>query len=103
MIFKKMVPFSDYDSMLAWLFSQYPTYQSVGGRAYKPGLASMLRLADICGNPQESLRVIHVAGTNGKGSVASLLAAALSSAGLKTGLYTSPHLVDFRERIKIIL
>ena len=70
--------------------------------AYKPGLGQMFDYAAFLGDPQLRWRGVHVAGTNGKGSVCSMLAAALAAGGLKTGLYTSPHLVDFRERIKVL-
>ncbi|MCQ2181590.1 MAG: bifunctional folylpolyglutamate synthase/dihydrofolate synthase [Bacteroidales bacterium] len=70
--------------------------------AYKPGLDAMKRLDEVLGKPSEKLRCIHVAGTNGKGSVSSMLAAALAAKGLRVALYTSPHLVDFRERMKIV-
>jgi dihydrofolate synthase/folylpolyglutamate synthase len=76
-------------------------YQRVGASAYKEGLDGILNLCERLGNPQEKLRCVHVAGTNGKGSTSHFLASVLQEAGFKTGLYTSPHLVDFRERIKI--
>src|SRR4051812_21774676 len=69
--------------------------------AYKPGLDNVLGLSSICGNPHQSIKTIHVAGTNGKGSCSNLLAAVLQSAGYKTGLYTSPHIHSFTERIRI--
>ena len=87
------------------LFERHRSVQTAGfgSDAYKPGLEAMRDYASFLGNPQEKLRcIVHVAGTNGKGSVSSMLAAALSSQGLKTALYTSPHLVDFRERMKIV-
>lgn len=76
-------------------------YQRVGAPAYKPGLQTTLDLLESLGNPHHSFRSIHVAGTNGKGSSAHMLASVLASSGIKTGLYTSPHLKDFRERIRI--
>ena len=76
-------------------------YQRVGGAAYKEGLDGILALCEALGNPHKNLRTIHVAGTNGKGSSSHMLASILQEAGFKTGLYTSPHLVDFRERIRI--
>ena len=76
-------------------------FQRVGAEAYKPGLDNSIKLAAAFGNPQNSFRTIHVAGTNGKGSVSHLIAAILMESGYKVGLYTSPHLVDFRERIKV--
>ncbi len=90
-----------YEETLKYLYSSHPAFHVVGAGAYKPGLQNMRRVADALGNPQNKYPTIHVAGTNGKGSVSSLIAAALQSAGMKTGLYTSPHLVDYRERIRI--
>ena len=86
---------------LDYLFSSMPSFQQVGGDAYKPGLE---RIAEFCrsiGNPQRNYFVIHVAGTNGKGSISNMLAAVLQQAGYQTGLFTSPHLTDFRERIRV--
>ena len=91
----------DYKQTLDWLFSQLPMYQRVGQAAYKADLSNTIQLLKILGNPQEKFKAIHVAGTNGKGSVAHIIASILQEAGYKTGLYTSPHLKDFRERIKI--
>ena len=93
-----------YDSLISELFEKHPTVQTngFGAGAYKPGLDGMRRFDEALGHPWKSFRSIHVAGTNGKGSVSSMLAAALASEGLRVGLYTSPHLSDFRERIKII-
>ncbi len=76
-------------------------YQRVGSAAYKADLSNTEALMDLLGHPEKNLKFIHVAGTNGKGSVSHILASILQEAGFKTGLYTSPHLVDFRERIKI--
>lgn len=90
-----------YDDTLAYLFAQLPMYQRVGDVAYKEGLDGILALCEALGNPQKNLRCIHVAGTNGKGSTSHMLASILREAGFRTGLYTSPHLVDFRERIRI--
>ena len=93
-----------YGRAVAALFGRHRSVQSAGFSpdAYKPGLDAIRSYAAFLGNPQCSFRCIHVAGTNGKGSVCSLMAAALASTGLKVGLYTSPHLLTFRERIKII-
>jgi len=91
----------DYQETLQWLFSQLPMYQRIGKAAYKADLDTTIQLLDKLGNPQEKFSVIHIAGTNGKGSVSHILASVLQEAGYKTGLYTSPHLKDFRERIKI--
>lgn len=76
-------------------------FQNLGAGAYKPGLDTTLRLAEASGNPHRGLKCIHIAGTNGKGSTAHTLAAILQAAGYNVGLYTSPHLADFRERIKV--
>jgi dihydrofolate synthase/folylpolyglutamate synthase len=90
-----------YQATIDFLYSQTPQFQQIGAAAYKPGLQTVIRLSEAYGNPQQRLRIIHVAGTNGKGSTAHSLAAVLQKAGYKVGLFTSPHLVDFRERIKI--
>lgn len=91
----------DYKESLDFLFAQLPMFSRVGAAAYKPGLERSYALAEYFGNPQQRLRAVHVAGTNGKGSVSHLIASVLQSQGYKTGLYTSPHLVDFRERMRI--
>ncbi len=96
-----MQHFNDYNQTIEFLFSQLAVFQREGGGAYKPGLGTSLMLADAFGNPHRKYRTIHVAGTNGKGSTAHTLAAVLQSAGYRTGLYTSPHLIDFRERIRV--
>lgn len=90
-----------YQETIDWLFQQFPSYQNVGGKAYKPGLENIERLLACFDNPQEKLRCIHVAGTNGKGSVCSMLASVLTEAGNTVGLFTSPHIRDFRERIRV--
>lgn len=90
-----------YEEILSYLFAQLPMYQRVGAAAYKEGLDGIITLCERLGNPQEKLKYIHVAGTNGKGSSSHFLASIFQEAGFKTGLYTSPHLVDFRERIKV--
>ena len=90
-----------YQETLDFLFVQTPMFQNLGAGAYKPGLDTTLALAEAFGNPHRKLRCIHIAGTNGKGSTAHTLAAVLQSAGYKTGLFTSPHLLDFRERIRV--
>lgn len=91
----------DYQETLDWLFTQTSVFEREGAAAYKPGLDTISTLLRHLGNPHEKVRCIHVAGTNGKGSTASTLAAIYQAAGLRTGLYTSPHLVDFRERIRV--
>ncbi len=96
-----MLKHSNYQETLDWLFAQLPMYQRVGGIAYKKDLSNTIKLTDYLGNPENKFKSIHVAGTNGKGSVSHMLASVLQEAGHKVGLYTSPHLKDFRERIKI--
>lgn len=91
----------NYQETLDWLFSQLPMYQREGKAAYKADLNNTLALDEHFGHPHTQFKTIHVAGTNGKGSVSHMLASILQEAGYKTGLYTSPHLKDFRERIKI--
>lgn len=90
-----------YEATLDYLYTSMPAFQRVGASAYKPGLDTSIALDDYLGNPHRAYATIHVAGTNGKGSVSHLLAAILRQAGYKVGLYTSPHLVDFRERIRV--
>jgi len=91
----------NYEQTLDYLFSQLPMYQRIGKAAYKANLDNTIALCNLLGNPQDKFKSIHVAGTNGKGSTAHFLASIMQEHGLKTGLYTSPHLVDFRERIRI--
>ena len=91
-----------YEEKIEWLFNQFPTYQKVGKVAYKPGIETMEAFDEELGHPHRCFRSIHIAGTNGKGSTSHMLAAGLAASGLKVGLYTSPHLVDFRERMKIV-
>lgn len=90
-----------YEETLDYLYNSAPLFQHIGKDAYKEGLDNTYRLDEYFGHPHRHFRTIHVAGTNGKGSCSHTLAAILQSAGYKTGLYTSPHLVDFRERIRI--
>ncbi|MDP2161660.1 MAG: folylpolyglutamate synthase/dihydrofolate synthase family protein [Flavobacterium sp.] len=90
-----------YKETTAWMFAQLPMYQNQGASAYKPNLDNTIALARYLNNPEKSIKCIHVAGTNGKGSTSSMLASILKESGYKVGLYTSPHLKDFRERIKI--
>ena len=91
----------NYQDTIDYLFNIAPLFQQVGASAYKPGLSNTLTLDEHFGHPHQRYRTIHVAGTNGKGSCAHLLAAVLMESGYRTGLYTSPHLVDFRERIRV--
>ena len=90
-----------YEETLDWMFNQLPMYQTQGATAYRKDITNTVLLADHLGNPEKLLKCIHVAGTNGKGSTSHLLASVLQEAGYKVGLYTSPHLKDYRERITI--
>lgn len=90
-----------YQQTLDYLYTSQPAFHQVGAAAYKPGLGNTLSLMQHLGNPHSQLRAVHIAGTNGKGSTSHLIAAALQAQGYKVGLFTSPHLVDFRERIRI--
>jgi dihydrofolate synthase/folylpolyglutamate synthase len=90
-----------YKETTEWMFAQLPMYQQQGASAYKKDLTNTLLLIEHLGNPERGIKSVHIAGTNGKGSVSNMLASVLQEAGCKTGLYTSPHLKDFRERIKI--
>lgn len=92
---------SKYEKRIDSLFRIVPSFQKVGKAGYHPGIQTMERFDDYLGNPHRKFKTIHVAGTNGKGSVSSMLASVLMGLGYKVGLYTSPHLVDFRERIKV--
>lgn len=91
----------NYQEILDWMFHQLPMYQTQGASAYKEDLTNTILLSNYLGNPEKKLKCIHVAGTNGKGSTSHFLASILQEAGYKVGLYTSPHLKDYRERIKI--
>ena len=90
-----------YESLIEELFNRFPAFQQVGAGAYKPGLENAEALDSYFGHPHRSFHTIHVGGTNGKGSTSHTLAAILQQSGYKVGLYTSPHLADFRERIRI--
>ena len=91
----------NYQDAIDWLFAQVPNYQRDGQSAYKPGLQNIIKLCEHFGNPQDSLKCIHIGGTNGKGSTSNMLASILQESGYKTGLYNSPHLIHFTERIKV--
>jgi len=91
----------NYKQTLDYLYAQLPMYHRVGASAYKANLDNTISLCNLAGNPQDSFKSIHITGTNGKGSVSHMLASVLQSAGYRTGLYTSPHLKDFRERIRV--
>ncbi len=92
---------ASYSEVLHYLYSHLPMFQRVGAVAYKKDLTNTLRLCEALGNPQNKFKSVHVAGTNGKGSTSHLLASVLQEAGYKTGLYTSPHLKEFTERIRV--
>lgn len=91
----------NYKQTLEYLYSSLPMFHRIGSAAYKPNLDNTIALCRLLGNPEDKFRSVHIAGTNGKGSTSHMLASVLQEAGLKVGLYTSPHLKDFRERIKI--
>ena len=91
----------NYADTTNWMFNKFPMYQKIGATAYKPDLGNIVELLDFLGNPQNNFKTVHVAGTNGKGTVSHTLASIFQECGYKTGLYTSPHLLDFRERIRI--
>jgi dihydrofolate synthase/folylpolyglutamate synthase len=93
--------FQTYQEAISWLFNQFPSYQQIGAAAYKPDLGNIQFLLNKIGNPEKELKFIHVAGTNGKGTTSSIVASYLTEGGFNTGLFTSPHLLDFRERIRI--
>lgn len=90
-----------YSETLEWMFNKLPVYQFIGASAYKPDLSNTTQLLQLLDNPHHTFKSVHVAGTNGKGSVSHMLASVFQEAGYKTGLFTSPHLRDFRERIRI--
>ena len=90
-----------YNETLAYLYNTLPMFSRIGKAAYKTDLTNTLALVKAIGNPEQRFKTVHVAGTNGKGSTSHMLAAILQAAGYKTGLYTSPHIKDFGERIKI--
>ena len=91
-----------YNEMIEKLFMRFPSFQKVGAGAYKPGIANMEFADQLMGHPYKKYKVIHVAGTNGKGSVSNMLTSVLAGSGHKVGLYTSPHILDFRERMRVV-
>ena len=91
-----------YDEMIGKLFVRFPSFQKTGASAYKPGIGNMEFFDQLAGHPHRQYKTIHIAGTNGKGSVSNMMASVLAAQGLKVGLYTSPHILDFRERIRVI-
>jgi dihydrofolate synthase/folylpolyglutamate synthase len=92
---------NSYEEIIAWLFQQFPSYQLIGSKAYKPTLDNIRSICKQIGDPQKELRFIHIAGTNGKGSCSAMLASILTESGENVGLFTSPHILDFRERIRV--
>lgn len=90
-----------YQETTEYLFSQLPQFEKEGASGYKPGLERVETLLQLCGSPHKQLTTLHIAGSNGKGSSSTMLAATIAESGLRVGLFTSPHLVDFRERIRI--
>ena len=90
-----------YEQTIDYLFTKLPMFSRIGSAAIKEDITNTIALCNYLENPQQKFKSIHIAGTNGKGSVSHMLAAILQTAGYKTGLYTSPHLKDFRERIKV--
>jgi dihydrofolate synthase/folylpolyglutamate synthase len=91
----------NYQEAEKFLFEQLPVFQHIGGDAYKPGLGTSNALDDYFGHPHRAYKTIHIAGTNGKGSVSNFIASVLQEAGFTTGLFTSPHILDFKERIRV--
>src|SRR4051812_36965604 len=91
----------NYQQTIDYLFHKLPMYSRIGAAAFKSDLTNTIKLCEALGNPHHQFKSIHIAGTNGKGSTSHMLAAILQTANYKTGLYTSPHLKDFRERIKV--
>ena len=91
----------DYQNTLKYLYESVPMFQQIGSKAYKPGLETTHKLDEYFGHPHQQFKTIHIAGTNGKGSCSHTIAAVLQCAGYRVGLFTSPHLIDFRERIRI--
>ncbi len=91
-----------YNELISKLFVRFPSFQKIGSGAYKPGIESMKIFDSLTGHPHRKYKIIHVAGTNGKGSVSNMLASCLAAMGMNVGLYTSPHILDFRERIRTI-
>jgi dihydrofolate synthase/folylpolyglutamate synthase len=90
-----------YQETITWLFNQFPSYQLIGSKAYKPTLDNTKKMLSLIGHPEKELKFVHIAGSNGKGSVSAMTASVLTEAGYKTGLFTSPHISDFRERIRV--
>lgn len=96
-----MKPLSNYQQCVEWLFDRFAAYQNIGANAYKPGLERVYALLDLLQIDPNHIPSIHIAGTNGKGSTAAYCASMLQQKGLKVGLFTSPHIFDFSERIRV--
>ena len=90
-----------YKETVDFLFEQLPQFQNIGGKAYIGKLDNIIDICELLDNPQNKFETIHIAGTNGKGSVCNMLASIFTQSGYTVGLFTSPHLLDFRERIRI--
>ena len=91
----------NYNETIKFLYDHLPFYQKIGNQAFKTGLDNIKELCNKLGNPENTFKIVHIGGTNGKGSSAHSIASICKENGLKTGLYTSPHLLDFRERIRV--
>ena len=104
MVFSMEAGFSEekYTEMIEKLFLRFPSFQKAGASAYKPGIQNMEMIDQLMGHPHRNYKIIHVAGTNGKGSVSNMLTSSLAACGFKIGLYTSPHILDFRERMRVL-
>ena len=90
-----------YETEIEWLFHQFPSYQKIGSKAYKPTLENIQSITKSIDSPEKQLQFVHVAGSNGKGSICSMVSSILTEAGYKVGLFTSPHIADFSERIRV--
>lgn len=90
-----------YQETITWLFNQFPSYQLIGSKAYKPTIDNTKKILSLIDHPEKELKFVHIAGSNGKGSVSAMTASIFTAAGYKTGLFTSPHISDFRERIRV--
>jgi len=95
------MPNKEYLEVTNWLFNQFPSYKQIGSKAFKPTLDNIIKITSILNSPQNELKFVHIAGSNGKGSVSSIVASSLTEAGYKVGLFTSPHILDYSERIRI--
>jgi hypothetical protein len=101
LLMRNLISSLNSDSLLDWMFAKLPMYQNIGASAYKEDISNIISICDHLDNPQNKFKSIHVGGTNGKGSTSHMLSSILQESGYKVGLYTSPHLVDFRERIRV--